>query len=140
MPQLTGKCLCGAVTFSAAIAKPDVEACHCSMCRRWTSGPFLSVGHDGDVAFTGADDIAVYASSEWAERAFCRRCGTTLYYRLRGQDHYAFSAGALDDDAALTLTRQIFIEEKPGYYDFANDTAKLTGEEVFAAFNANKSD
>src|SRR5690349_1779223 len=134
--DVSGHCLCGAVKFKAAVAKRDVDICHCDMCRRWSAGPYIGLPHDGAVAFEGADNIATYKSSEWAERAFCKVCGSSLYYRLSGTDHYSFSANALDDQGGLVLTSQIFIEEKPGYYDFANDTPKLTGAEVIAAFEA----
>ncbi len=129
-----GKCLCGAVTFTAEVATRDVDVCHCSMCRRWSAGPYIGLSHDGSVTFTGAENIGVYKSSDWAERGFCKVCGSSLYYHLLGTEHYSFSANALDDEAGITLTSQIFIDEKPGYYDFANDTPKLTGAEVFAAF------
>lgn len=133
-----GRCLCGAVTFSADVAKLDVDACHCSLCRRWSAGPFIGLPHDGDVTFTGAENIGVYPSSEWAERGFCKVCGSSLYYHLLGTEHYSFSASALDDQSGLTLIAQIFIDEKPGYYDLANDTPKLTGAEVFAAHAASQ--
>jgi hypothetical protein len=73
-------------------------------------------------------------SSEWAERCFCKQCGTPLFYRLIAQNQYFVSAEALDDRAGYTFTSQIFIDEKPGYYDFANKTQNMTGAEVFAAF------
>ena len=38
-----GQCLCGAVRFDAVIARAEMGACHCAMCRRWTGGVFLSV-------------------------------------------------------------------------------------------------
>jgi hypothetical protein len=131
-----GRCLCGAVAFSADVAKLEVDACHCSMCRRWSAGPYIGLPYDGEVAFRGSENIGVYKSSEWAERAFCKVCGSSLYYHLIGTDHYSFSASTLEDERGLVLTSQIFIDEKPDYYDFANDTPKLTGAEVFAAFNA----
>lgn len=131
-----GRCLCGAVTFRADVAKRDVDICHCSMCRRWSAGPCIGLAHDGEVAFAGPENISVYKASEWAERAFCKVCGSALYYRLQGTDHYSFSANMLDDDSGLVLTAQIFIDEKPAYYDFANETPKLTGADVFAAFEA----
>jgi hypothetical protein len=132
---VSGRCLCGAVSFNADVAKREVDICHCSMCRRWSAGPYIGLGHDGAVAFQGAENIGVYKSSEWAERAFCKVCGSSLYYHLVGTDHYSFSASTLDDQSGLVLTLQIFIEEKPAYYDFANDTRKLTGAEAFAAFD-----
>ena len=133
---ISGRCLCGAVAFRAEGAKREIDVCHCSMCRRWGSGPFIGLGYDGDVSVTGADNIGVYKSSEWGERAFCKTCGTSLYWHLAGSDHYSFSVGTLDDDAGLALTLQIFIDEKPAYYDLANDTPKLTGAEAVAAFTA----
>ena len=33
------------------------------------------------------------------------------------------------------MDNQIFIDEKPDFYSFANETTTLTGEEVFAQFN-----
>lgn len=134
--HISGRCLCGAVTFAADVAKREADVCHCSMCRRWAAGPYIGLSHNGDVAFTGSENIGLYKSSDWAERGFCKICGSSLFYHLLGTDHYSFSANALDDDAGLVLTLQIFIEEKPGYYDFANDTPKLTGAEAFAAFEA----
>ena len=133
---IRGRCLCGAVSFAAEVAKREVDICHCGMCRRWSAGPYIGLGHDGAVALEGAENVSVYKSSEWAERAFCKVCGSSLYYRLLGTDHYSFSAGALDDQSRLVLTMQIFIDEKPAYYDLANDTPKLTGAQVFAAFNS----
>lgn len=134
--QVRGRCLCGAVRFAAEVSGRDIDACHCEMCRRWSSGPFIGLSHDGAVTLEGEDSIGVYRSSEWGERAFCTKCGSALFWRLHGTDHYAFSAGAIEDQSDLKMVSQIFIDEKPAYYDFANDTPKLTGAEVAAAFSA----
>jgi hypothetical protein len=136
--EISGRCLCGAVSFTANVPTRDVGACHCSMCRHWTSGPFLALEHRGALIFNGAENIAVYKSSEWGERAFCKACGTSLYWRLSGSDEYAISAGTLDDPSTLRLRTEIFIEEKPSYYAFANETKKLTGDEAMATFMAGK--
>lgn len=135
---VTGRCLCGGVRYQLETAKREVDVCHCGMCRRWSSGPFIAFGHEGTIAFEGAENVGVYKSSEWAERAFCKVCGSPLYYHLLGSGFYALSAGTLDDQSRLTLSQQIFIDEKPPYYDFANDTPRLTGAEFIAAFEAAK--
>lgn len=129
---LKGRCLCGAVTYSAQSANRAADVCHCSMCRRWTAGPFFGIGHDGEVTFTGEDKISIYKSSAWGERAFCSACGSTLYWRLSGTNFYSFSTGTLDDEQSLKLANEIFIEEKPAYYGFAGDARKLTGKEAMA--------
>lgn len=36
----------------------------------------------------------------------------------------------------LLLELQIFIDEKPSYYDFANDTVKMTGAEFITMMTA----
>jgi hypothetical protein len=136
--EMSGRCLCGAVSFTAEIEGRGIDVCHCAMCRRWMGGPFLGLAHKGAVRFEGAEHIGVYTSSEWGECAFCKVCGTSLYWRLRGTDEYSFCAGTLDDQSALELATEIFIDEKPGYYTFANETRKLTGEEAMAGLIANR--
>jgi len=134
--RLAGGCLCGAVRFTATPHGRAFGACHCGMCRRWTAGPFLAVECDGAVEIENDASLGVYRSSEWAERCFCARCGTPLFYRMVGKEFYAVSLEALDDRANFAFASQIFIDEKPPYYDFANATKNVTGAEVFAAFGA----
>ncbi len=132
--QHTGRCLCGAVKITATSKSEHVEACHCGMCRKWGGGPLLAVECENDVNIEGTDDVAIFSSSEWAERGFCRHCGTHLFYRLKEGGHYELPVGLLDAGAGWELTGQIFIDDKPAYYDFAQTTRNLTGEEVFAQF------
>jgi hypothetical protein len=130
----TGGCLCGAVRFRATPHGHEFGVCHCSMCRRWSAGPFACIECDGEVAFESDEALGVYRSSEWAERGFCKRCGASLFYRLVGKAHYFVSVEAFDDRADFVFTSQIFIDEKPAYYTFADKTTNMTGAEVFAAF------
>ena len=39
------------------------------------------------------------------------------------------------NEEEFTLTHQVFIDEKPQYYSFNNETKDLTGAEIFAQFN-----
>lgn len=133
--QRSGQCLCGAVRFDATIAQPEMGACHCAMCRRWSGGVFLSaVCSAVDVADPAA--LGVYASSEWAERCFCKTCGTTLFWRAKDGGHITASIQAFADPAEFRFASQIFIDEKPPTYNFAEKTATMTRAEVLAAFAA----
>jgi hypothetical protein len=132
MARREGGCLCGAVRFVAAEAGTHAHACHCRMCRRWGGGPALGVDAGPSLAWTGAAHVAVYRSSPWAERGFCRVCGTHLFYRLVETGAVNMNAGAFDDDGGFELTGQIFVDEKPGWYAFANETEMKTGAEVIA--------
>jgi hypothetical protein len=131
---MSGGCLCGAVRFTAAPSNREIGACHCSMCRKWSAGPFLVLDCGTTLKVDDTSSLGVYRSSEWAERCFCKRCGTPLFYRLVAQDLHFVSAEAFDDRDGYAFTSQIFIDEKPAYYDFANQTHNMTGAEVFAAF------
>lgn len=135
----SGSCLCGAVTFEIANAPKTTGACHCSMCRKWSGGVFLGVQvAPENLTIKGEDNIATYTSSPWAERAFCRTCGTSLFYRLTAEGPHQglchFGIGTLDDPTGIALTEEIFIDEKPDGYAFANATHKMTGAEVFAMY------
>ncbi len=129
-----GSCLCGAVRMEAASASHHFDACHCSMCRKWGGGPLMAVGCGSDVQIKGEENVGRFSSSEWAERGFCKQCGTHLFYHLKGNDYYVLPLGLFDNARDMQFHEQVFIEEKPGFYDFANHTGKLTGEELFARF------
>jgi hypothetical protein len=132
--MVTGGCLCGAVRFTAAPANRNVDTCHCGMCRRWAGGPFFARDCADTLKIEDASNLGVYRSSEWAERCFCKKCGTALFFRLVGPNIHFVSAEAFDDREGYTLTTQVFIDDKPAYYGFANETHSMTGAEVFAAF------
>jgi hypothetical protein len=108
---MKGRCLCGAVSF----ALPDTReagACHGGTCRRWGAGPLLAVHCGPDVVFQGSDNITVFASSEWAERAFCKVCGTRLYCKLLATGDHYMPAGAIDSND-FEMASQIYVDKRP---------------------------
>lgn len=133
--KASGQCLCKKITITASQLVPHVDACHCAMCRKWSGSSLIAVDCGLDVQFEGQEHISVFDSSEWAERGFCKHCGTHLFYRLKQNQQYIVPVGLLDTEEKFDFTTQIFIEQKPDYYTFANQTKTMTGEEVFAAFS-----
>ncbi len=131
-----GQCLCGAVSVTVESIDPKAGVCHCGMCRKWGGGPFIAVDCGTAVNFKGEEHITAFQSSEWAERGFCNQCGTHLFYRLIKNQQYIMPADLFDGGPELKLDHEIFIDEKPEYYSFANETRKMTGAEVFANFSA----
>jgi hypothetical protein len=136
MSNVTGKCLCGAVSLSTTSMSQHIGACHCTMCRTWGGGALLAVDCGTDVKLEGGENISVYLSSVWAERGFCKHCGTHLFYRLKQNHQYFVPAGLLQDPLNLTFAHQIFIDEKPEYYAFANATENMTGAEFMSQFES----
>ena len=41
------RCLCGGVQVHLSSLPDTVGVCHCAMCRRWTSGPWMAVQAPG---------------------------------------------------------------------------------------------
>lgn len=131
-----GSCACGAITVEAKNISQSVGACHCSTCRKISGGsPYMAVECGSDVNFSGSENISIYNSSEWAERGFCGKCGSPLFYRLKQANQYMLSSGLFNDEN-FNFDHQLFIEEKPAHYTFANDTKNMTGEELFAQYGA----
>jgi hypothetical protein len=128
----TGRCLCGAVRFSAEVGH-QIGACHCGQCRRWASGPYFAVAAKG-VRFEGEESLGRYRSSDWAERGFCQLCGGNLFYHMLKEDRYMMAVGAFDDQSGFELARQVFIDEKPGFYDLGPETTTSTGDDFFARY------
>lgn len=135
--RASGGCLCGAVRYSAVPEKPEMDVCHCRMCRRWSGGVFMSVPCN-DLQIEDERALARYVSSEWAERLFCRECGTSLFWRFQDDEsgHVAIAYQSFDDLAPVSFAEEIFIDEKPVLYAFAGDRRRKTGAEIIAAFEA----
>ena len=137
--SMTGQCLCGAITFTAEGVATGMHSCHCSTCRRWSGSSVLAASVDS-IEFGGTEQISVYASSDWAERGFCSKCGSNLFYHLKEADHFIMSIGAFDDQSDFKLTGEMFVDEKPDGYSFAGDHPRLTGEEFMASMQEPKKD
>lgn len=120
--------------MTASQVSKKLEACHCSMCRKWGGGPALVVDSGNDVQIEGAENVSIYNSSEWAERGFCSVCGTHLFYRIKDTNQHIVPAGFFSEVNELEFYKQIFIDEKPAYYTFANETKNMTGLQVFEQF------
>jgi hypothetical protein len=129
-----GSCLCKSVSISTTNRSNLMAACHCNMCRKWGGGAFLAIECGSNVSFEGEENIGVYQSSEWAERGFCQKCGTHLFYKFKQNNQYYMPVGLFDNSEGLIFEHQVFIDEKPEYYSFANETKNMTGAELFAQF------
>jgi len=133
MTELKGRCMCGAVSVTATSAKPSLVACHCDMCRRWTSSMYMSVRTDPEsVTVTGP--VKVFRSSEWAERAFCEVCGSALWYSTLHDGQKNLAAGLFDNAAGGAVKLEFFIDKKPEGFALTGEHRRMTETEVIAAF------
>ena len=93
-----GGCLCGAVRLK--LTAPPVMAgyCHCSSCRKHTGAPVAAYVDCVRAALSWtAGAPTEHQSSPAVWRAFCGRCGSTLYLREDGRpDQIAVHLGVFD--------------------------------------------
>ena len=106
--QITGRCLCGGVTYSAD-AEPVIQAaCHCTDCQRQTGNPFsVIVGVPRDALAVEGSTLGSFTTigedhGGETQRSFCTACGSPLFSIAAVAPQLAFiKAGSLDDASWL---------------------------------------
>ncbi len=126
--------MCGAVTITVAGAHdPQVGACHCRMCQRWSGGLFLCFEAQPE-AVNVAGEVTRYASSEFSERAFCARCGSHLWMRDTDAENAAYDLmpGLFDDASNWPLRSEIYTGRAMACVALAGDHSRKTEAEYEA--------
>ena len=77
------------------------------------------------------EELKWYTSSAAARRAFCGRCGSTLFWEGTGRDYLSIAAGSLDEPSGLTVGYHIFVADKVPY-DEVGDSAPCSMDGTFA--------
>ena len=129
-----GGCLCGAVRFEVSVPEAKYNICHCGACRKWSAGPLMAVHCPADAAFERAETLTWFRSSDWAERGFCGRCGSSLFWRLADDPGAMLivAADAFDKTDDLELDRHIYVDAQPARYAFADRRPRITEAELMA--------
>ena len=113
---LTGRCLCGGVTYSAD-AEPVVQAvCHCADCQRQTGNPFsVIVGVPRASLSVEGGALASFATigedhGGETQRNFCSACGSPVFSIAAVAPELAFiKAGSLDDASWLEPAVEVWM-------------------------------
>jgi hypothetical protein len=132
-PVLTGGCQCGAVRYALYSAPERAGICHCRMCQKAVGGPFTTWANVRAENFAWTRGTpGTFRSSSAAERGFCRRCGTPLYFAyIKRPGSISMSVGSLDTPEAVTLSQVEGIEGRWASFDpatLARLPAHRTGE------------
>lgn len=136
MENRTGQCLCGTVRVAFDMPKAEFQACHCKQCQTWTGGgPFYAI-RAMNVAIEGEDNLTSYCHSEWGERVSCSTCGTTITWKMQGKPPAFLAIGLLDDTSDLSLTEEIFIDQRPDWLCAIESANQSTEAEMKAQLQA----
>ena len=103
-PFATGRCLCGAVNFTAVAPPVTMGLCHCKDCQRATGTGHISNARfrREDVTITGeTKTFATTADSgNINTRHFCPTCGSRLFGENSGRPGFInVTAGVIDDNS-----------------------------------------
>jgi len=126
--RITGGCQCGAVRYALLQEPRNPHICHCRMCQKAFGSyfaPFAEVSRDAFDVTRGT--LAIFKSSEPAERGFCRDCGTPLTIYTIGDDGIFIALGSLDRPADVRPQRQFGVEGRMPWFA---DLPPLPGEKT----------
>lgn len=121
--KLNGGCQCGAIRYEV-LGEPIMAAiCHCSMCRRAHSAPFVAwaMFEQSQVKFI-KQQPKIYNSSVEGKRGFCPECGTQISFTadfLPGL--IDITIGSLDDPDCLKPTLHYWDSKCLSWVQFADN-------------------
>ena len=113
--QIDGGCFCGSVRFIALPPSKWCSHCHCSMCRKTHGAGYVTwVGYEQDQVSmkSGGELLTWFDSSPGAQRGFCSKCGSSIFFRSErwaGELHVAL--GCIDDRIDRDPQANVFFDE-----------------------------
>jgi hypothetical protein len=130
--KISGRCLCGAVTYTAD-AEPVIHAvCHCTDCQRQTGNPFsVIVGVPRAAFHVDGDTLASFATigedhGGETERSFCSNCGSPLFSMAAAAPDFAFvKVGTLDDSSWVQPAVEVWTRSAQPWAQHFENTARM---------------
>jgi hypothetical protein len=116
--RLSGGCQCGAVRYALLAPPTNPHICHCRMCQKAFGSyfaPLAAVTLDKFEVTRG--ELAIFRSSDLAERGSCRDCGTPLTIKTIGHNRIFVSLGSLDEPARVAPKIEYGIEGRMPWFD-----------------------
>lgn len=130
--ELVGSCHCGRVRVHLPADSVGVVACHCVDCQRLHGNFFaMLVAARDDVRWQGEAHVRWYRSSPTVERGFCAECGSRLAKRPSEGGRLMVSAGLFDRSLPRTIIKNLWLEQKPAWYE-APQAGPMTPEAFVA--------
>jgi hypothetical protein len=117
MSTATGRCACGALTYTVDGPLRDVWNCHCYRCRRITGHHMAGTRADADAVTISGDTLRWYEPDASCGYGFCGDCGSSLFYRAADRPQYlVIGAGTLDQPTGLHTVAAWWMAEHGDYH------------------------
>lgn len=136
MRDRTAKCMCGAVRMELKDVPDTFSTCYCETCQRWGGGPLRGVTvKNENLKVEGLNSVGTLQTSAFAERAFCTKCGSSLWYKLIKGPYVGGTSvllGLLDDRSGLTVSYEMFTDYKDCTNEVPAGTKQMSKAEAEA--------
>jgi hypothetical protein len=129
-----GNCLCGGITFSVALPSLWVAHCHCTLCQKNSGAAFVTwAGFDETLCriLDTSSQLQWYQSTDDAQRGFCKRCGSVLFFRSRrwpNELHITLSNFETSIDAVPQM--HVFWETHVNWISLKDNLPRKSSDEV----------
>jgi len=121
--NLTGQCLCRAVTYEVADDFAYAMNCHCCDCRRATGAafkPMAGIEIDRIRVVSGHDRLSRFGDGDNHD-LHCGTCGSLLYSVVRDGTFAHVTLGTLVDTPGIRPTAHIFVGSKAEWFEITDD-------------------
>ena len=134
MAPLTGRCLCGSVSYRCDAGPVLTALCHCEDCQHQTGTTFSIVVVVPSAALTIAgESLATYETQERdsgakRERRFCSNCGSPIATFMADRPELAvIKAGTLDDRSGLQPTLELYGDSAQPWFGESEERKRFPG-------------
>ncbi|MDR2012736.1 MAG: GFA family protein [Rhodanobacter sp.] len=116
--NLSGSCLCGAVTYACSSPAVLSGNCHCLDCKKASGSGYVPVFFVAENAITIRGEVKWYehagASGKPVRRGFCPHCGSQMFGKPAAMPKLiGVRAGSLDDPAQYEPQVDIYTSRAP---------------------------
>jgi hypothetical protein len=122
---ITGGCLCSGVRYEVRGRFLRASYCHCSRCRRHSGAAASAQGRvlRGDFRLiSGAELIRVFRPEVGAVKAFCARCGSSLFGGTWPEGpEVSIRLGTVDGDPGIRPQFHTYVGSKAAWADILDD-------------------
>lgn len=127
-----GQCLCGTVGFQVTPPTRWCLHCHCTLCRKAHGAPFVTwfgVGREQLRVTRGEADIRWRDSSHHGRRAFCRRCGSQLFFvSSRWPGQIDIVRALIDGPIDRAPSAHVYVDYKADWWQIDDDLERFPEE------------
>lgn len=126
---MKGSCLCGSIQYEIDPPFRLFQYCHCSRCRKFTGSahaanlfvPASQFRWLAGLELLGKFDLR---EAKYLTTSFCKACGSSMPWEVKGVPNMVVPAGTLDDDPGMKPQQNIFCGSGAPWYVESSELPK----------------